>query len=186
MHNKFLPALIIAMAVPLQAPALTLQPQPNTFDYDYLDAGLVDYDAGGSGLYIDGSHDVYPNFNLIGSFVAADHYTEISAGLGYHMAIPELENSDVNFFAGIERGEFDVGGGSIDDSETGGFIGTGIRASATPSLELFSTISYHSFYSGDLALDLGLRLQLNEQLDFTRSGQLSDNDALAVGVRYYY
>ncbi len=184
--HRALPLLLLASTVSAQAAALELQAQPNTFDYDYFDAGFIDYDVGGSGIYLRGSIDTYPNVNLLAGFTAADNYVEFSLGAGYHQAVPTLTNTDMVLSAGVERGEFDVGGGSIDDSDTGVFLSAGLRASATPTLELYANLNYHSFYSGDLGLDLGLRLQLNDQLDLTVGGQLSDNDALAVGVRYYY
>ncbi len=184
--KKTLSTLLLTLSLPAGVQALDLPTRPNTFDYDYLDAGFIDYDAGGSGIYLRGSIDTYPNINLLGGFAAADDYIEFSLGAGYHQAIPTLKNTDMRFAAGIERGEFDVGGGSLDDSDTGIFLSAGIRASATPALELYGDVSYHSFYSGDLVLDLGLRLQINETVDFTVGGQLGDNDALAVGVRYYY
>ena len=177
-------ALSLALATPVMA--LELPSRPNTFDYDYLDVGLINYDAGGSGLFLVGSHDIYPNINIFGRFAAADHYNELNAGGSYHWAIPTLDNTDALLFGGIERGEFDVGGGSFDDSDTGAFFGAGLRASASRTLELFSNLTYHSFYSGDLVLDLGLRLQLNEKLDLSLTGQLGDNDAFSGGIRYYY
>ncbi len=184
--KKTFSALLLALAAPISSQALDLSARPNIFDYDYLDAGFIDYDAGGSGIYLRGSIDIYPNINLLGGFAAADDYIEFSLGAGYHQAIPTLKNTDMVFSGGIERGEFDVGGGSLDDADTGVFLSAGVRASATPALELYSDIAYHSFYSGDLILNLGLRLQLNETLDFTVGGRLGDNDAVSVGVRYYY
>jgi len=90
------------------------------------------------------------------------------------------------FAAGIERGEFDAGAGTIDDADTGLFLSAGLRASATPTLELYADANYHSFYSGNFNVDLGARLQLNDKLDLTAGGILGDNDALEIGVRYYY
>jgi len=184
--KKSVPFLLLTAMLPLGASALDLAPRPNTFDYDYLDAGFVDYDAGGSGIYLRGAIDVYPNINLLGGFAAADDYIEFRIGAGYHQAVPSLKNTDMVFSGGIERGEFDVGGGTVDDSDTGAFLSAGLRASATPALELYADANYHSFYSGDLAVDLGLRLQLNDKLDFTVGGVFGDNDALEIGARYYY
>ena len=184
--KKAIPLLLLAANTCAQSAPLALEAQPNTFDYDYFDTGFIDYDAGGSGIYLQGSIDMYPNINLLGGFAAADDYIEFRVGVGYHQAIPTLKNTDMVFSAGIERGEFDVGGGSLDDSDTGVMLSAGLRASATPALELYTNITYHSFYSGDLGLDGGLRLQINDKLDFTVGAQLSDNDAIAVGVRYYY
>ena len=183
---KTLQTIIIFLSLAAPAMALNLQPRPNTFDYDYLDLALINYDAGGSGLLLTGSHDIYPNIDIFGGFSAANHYTQLGAGGGYHWAIPTLENTDARVFGGIERGEFDVGAGSFDNSDTGAFFGAGLRASASRALELFSNLTYHSFYSGDLVLDLGLRLQLNENLDLSLTGQLGDNNAFSGGVRYYY
>lgn len=184
--NKALPLLLLASVMAAPATALELQAQPNTFDYDYLDAGFVNYDNGGSGIYLQGSIDTYPNVNLLAGFSAADNYIEFRVGTGYHQAIPTLTNTDMVFSAGLERGEFDVGAGTIDDSDTGVFLSAGLRASATPTLELYSNLTYHSFFSGDLGLDAGLRLQINDKLDLTVGGQLSDNDAFMIGARYYY
>ena len=184
--KKTVPFLLLTAMLPLGASALSLSPLPNTFDYDYLDAGFVNYDTGGNGIYLRGAIDVYPNFNLFSGFSAADDYIEFHAGIGYHQAVPALKNTDMLFTFGIERGEFDVGGGTLDDADTGAFLSAGLRASATPALELYTDINYHSFYSGDFTVDLGLRLQMNDKLDLTLGGVFGDNDTLEIGVRYYY
>lgn len=184
--NKKIFSALLACTLPLSVSALEIPAQPNTFDYDYLDGGFIDYDEAGSGIFLKGSIDIYPNVNLLGAFVAADDYTEFSLGAGYHSAVRTLSDTDMVFSAGIERGEFDVGGGTIDDSDTGLFLSAGLRASATPALEVFGDVVYHSFYKGDLALDGGMRLRLNEKLDLTAQGTLGDNDAISLGVRYYY
>ncbi len=158
----------------------------NVFDYDYAEVSLASFDHGDSGIVIGGSADLQPNINVIGNFATASDYLHIDLSLGYHFEWASVSKTDVQFFAGVERDEYDVGAGTKDDSDSGLFLGGGLRASATPVLELTGQAAYHTLNSGDFSLLGGLRLQLNQQLDLKMDYTVSDNDVFTIGLRYYY
>ncbi|MGV6816945.1 MAG: hypothetical protein ACWA44_06700 [Thiotrichales bacterium] len=171
-----------ALANPLaQIPELA-----NVFDYDYAQATITGYDVGGNGLSIGISRDITNNVNLTGSFSNASDYIALSAGAGYHYELTNISGSDLRLFGGLERGEFNVGAGTIDTSDTGLFGGVGIRTSASETLELAGEITYHTIWNGDLSIMGGARLQLNQQFDLVFDYTIADNDFFNIGARMYF
>lgn len=158
----------------------------NIFDYDYVQGTITSYDVGGSGFTIQASKDLQTNINLTAAFSSASDYVAMSIGGGYHYELGQFTKTDAMFFGGLERAEFNAGGGTADTSESGVFVGAGVRASASPTLELTGEATYHTLGSGDLSVLGGARLQINQQFDLTVDYTVSDNDVFTVGARMYY
>ena len=110
-------------------------------NWDYVAAGYTD--AGGDGLYVEGS------YRLDGNWVVEGTYTRLSegpfdvnfvqAGVNYltGFKLDFSPNTQTYILAGFQNAS-----GDADDS--GGYGGVGVRHPLTPQVELYSEASYHS------------------------------------------
>lgn len=185
---KISAALVCVQLSPLASanPIEMIPELTNVFDYDYVQATVTSYDAGGNGLTVAVSKDLRSNVNAEATFSNASDYIAMSGRVGYHYELENVSRTDARFFAGLERAEFNAGAGTQDTSESGVLVGAGLRSSASETLELTGEIAYHSLWDGDLSLMGGVRLQLNQQFDLIFDYTIADNDFFNLGARMYF
>ncbi len=136
--------------------------QQSDLSYSYVSGAYskADYDgfsgnADAIGLGV--SLEVSPNFHLFGSYTSTDlgsnaDASTLQAGVGYHTPISQVMDVVAEF--SYVTTEFDLGPASIDDDGFG--LGVGIRAMATPRLEVDAGVTYVDLDSGnDTALNAG-------------------------------
>lgn len=178
--------------VSVQAQGIITNDKPNTFTYDYLDVEYVDIDEFDTdGFRLSGSYDFEQNLSVIGSIVIAEgnkvDYTQLTGGLAYHQQIKDTE-TDLVLHAEIEMidWDFDSKSSKKDDDDTGILIGSEVRHKINVDAELYGDLSLRTTGDNDVLLTFGGRLHFTPKLLGIVSYEISDQDILAVGIRYHF
>ncbi len=188
MKKSLLGTALLATLTPLCASALDMldlnEARPNQFSYNYAEIQYVDMDSGLDGFRLSGSYDIKPNLAITGSLLKASvgrfDYDLVGLGAAYHARWVEFEKSDLIIHTSL------VSGDASNDSELGLTFGAKVRASLKEQLEIYGDLSYTTVFDGDLALDIGAAYTFAPDLAATLNYQLTDNDALSIGLRYYF
>ncbi|HGX94202.1 MAG TPA: hypothetical protein ENK35_12910 [Candidatus Tenderia sp.] len=189
MKKSLLNSAIIAGLLPLSASALDIpdlnEARPNQFSYNYAEIEYVDMDSGLDGFRLSASYDIKPNLALTGSLLRASvsrlDYNLVSVGAAYHARWVEFEQSDLIIHASLVNADL-----SRSDSELGVTFGAKVRASIKEELEIFGDLNYTTVLDGDLSLNIGAAYTFAPDLAATLNYQLTDDDALSIGLRYYF
>lgn len=125
------------------------------FDYTFVEGSygqteFDDFDVDGDAIGIGGSFAVTDSLHLFGGYSTADFdggvdMNTLQAGLGYRVGLSDA--LDVVGSVAFVRGEVEFLGQSVDD--TGYGLGLGLRAMASPAVELSGGVSYVDM--GDLS-----------------------------------
>jgi opacity protein-like surface antigen len=178
----------------LLAAAAAASAQQSEFSYSYVSGAYsqADYDgfsgdADALGLGI--SLEISPDFHLFGSYTSTDlgsnaDASTLQAGVGYHTPISPVIDVVAEFF--YVTTEFDLGPASIDDDGFG--LGVGIRALATPRLEVDAGVSYVDTDSGnDTALNAGFLYNATQNLAIGLGGSWDDDVSVwSLNGRVYF
>ncbi|MEX2126409.1 MAG: outer membrane beta-barrel protein [Woeseia sp.] len=155
------------------------------FDYNFVQASygqfeLDDVDVDGDGFGIGGSVAVSEHFHLFGGYSTGDFdfgvdMSELSAGLGYNA--PLSDTVDLIASVAYVSVEVDVPGfGSADENGYG--LGLGLRAMATPAVELNGGLSYVDLgdeSDGDTSFGAGFLYHFSESFAAGASGNWGDD-----------
>ncbi len=189
MKRKLFFTAVFSGLLPFSAYALDMldldEARPNQFGYNYTEAEYVDVDSGLDGFRLNISYDLKPNLAITGSILktSTGHlgYNLVSAGAAYHARWVEFDKSDLIIHASLV---------SVDrarsDTDLGAMIGAKVRASVKEPLEVVADLSYTTVLNGDLSLSIGAVYSLSPDLAATATYQLTDDDVLSVGLRYYF
>lgn len=159
-------------------------------DYSYVQGSYSqvefdDIDVDGDGFGISGSFAIGSSFAIIAGYETGDldfdvETTGFEIGGLYHA--PLSDNVDFVTTLSYVSVEFDVPGfGSADDDGFG--VGAGLRAMASPKVELNGGISYVDFSDGgdDTTFGGGFRYHFTEAFSAGLSGSWGD-DASSYGI----
>ncbi|MGH8193331.1 MAG: outer membrane beta-barrel protein [Woeseiaceae bacterium] len=154
------------------------------FDYSFVQGsyGQVefdDFDVDGDSFGIDGSFAVSDRFHVFGSYETADFdagvdLNSMQAGLGFNSPLSDT----IDFIASLAYVNTEVeaaGFGSADDNGYG--LGLGLRAMASPALELDGGISYVDYggdSDGDTEFGAGFLYHFSESVAVGLSGSWGD------------
>ncbi len=179
----------LATLLPLCANALEMpdlnEARPNQYSYNYAEIQYVDMDNGLDGFRLSGSYDIKPNLAITASLLKASvgrfDYDLMAIGAAYHARWVEFEKSDLIIHASLVNADT-----SGSDNDLGLTFGAKVRASVKEQLEINGDLSYTTVLDGDLSLDIGAAYTFAPNLAATLNYQLTDNDALSIGLRYYF
>lgn len=189
------------LAVAAQAQGvLGIAPQPNVFNYDYIEVDYIsidDFSTRGNldpdldGFRVKGSMDIDPNLALIGSIGYAGEnnvdLTMISFGTAYHQKLEktQLKQSDFSIYAEIERWDVEIDNAKGDKDDIGLHAGAAFRIKVVEKFEIFGDLSVRTTMDNDMAAEVGGRYAFTPRLHGVASIEISDADTLAAGLRYY-
>lgn len=162
----------------------------NNLSYDFAELRFIDTEAGstdGDGLQIGGSYNIQDNWILVGAFTSLDFnsvdVTLLEAGGGY--VWPQNNQFDLFATGSIVRANVDVG--SNDDSDTGFRIVGGVRTRFAANFEGRAELNYIDVEDSDTFIELGGDYYVSPQFAVGATLDLGgDNDALSVGVRWFF
>ncbi len=173
----------------LSALAVLLLPMSaNAFDYNYAEVVYADVDDVDSGLVLNGSRNLQPNFSLIGSVLFIGDLTGFSIGGAYHQKATFAPNTDLVIHGSIENQDYEVcfGNFCVSDDDSGIALGTMLRHQPQDKLEVFGGLTYTTIWDNDMKLKGGVLYEVQNRLKVGASLELSDTDTLSLGVRYSY
>ena len=160
--------------------------------FSYMEATPVNYDIGGAGIMLEGSGQGPSRFQWLGRVGVADTYREVLIGGGYYFTPAIASRLTFVMLAGVENGSFELSdeqrapGLTVNSADTGAFVGGMSRIVISRKFELTAGLGYSSFFGGDATVFGGGYFHLTPRLDLLSRFEIGDNDALGVGIRYYY
>lgn len=186
MYKRILLSVILASALPFAAQAA----EPDHFGYSYAEGGYLSENPSGggsdlTGVFVDGSYELQPNWRILGSFSNAsccgstdDRY---AAGVGYFTGI----NDKIDFLADLSfLGQHVTNAGS----HNGWGVDAGLRFMVAPKFELDGLVQ-HSDINSRTENTLGVKglYSLTDQWRlFAGYSNNSDEDDFQLGVRYVF
>lgn len=172
----------------LSALRLPADARGSSHDFSYVQAMPLSFDIGGAGVAFEGSAEFQDKFHLIARGAAANAYSEVLLGAGYHYTPASANRMTFMLSAGVEYGVFPLTDGQIevDAEDTGLWLGAGSRLVVNPKFELEAGLGYSSFHEGDPTVFGGAFYHINRQVDVLSRFEIGDNDNLGIGLRVYY
>jgi len=161
-------------------------------DFGYFEVMPTTYDFGGVGLVLEGSAQSHSQFHYFGRVGVADTYREVVVGGGYFLTPARATRMTFVLLAGVEFGSFDLSGNNRDPDfiltvdDSGIYLGAVGRYVLNDKVEFKGGVSYSSFFNGDATFIGGGYYHITPRLDILSQFEFGDNDALGVGIRYYY
>jgi hypothetical protein len=155
MSRKTTMKLISIFALLLALPLFANAADDNDFNYNYIEGGFVSIDGGSgnpnagignlSGLGVDGSYEVAPDWRLVAGFNTASccdyRLNNFSAGVGYHQMLVQKLGLFVNAEFVTSNGKYTPAGFSASNSDTGfGLVG-GVRFIPVEKVEVDGFVS---------------------------------------------
>lgn len=176
---------VIAVLLPLSAAATA-----EGLDYSFIQASYTqvefdDFDVDGDGFGIGGSFAVADRFAIFAGYATGDfdfdvETTDIEVGGMFHTPLSE----SVDFVSSLSYVSAEVeapGFGSVDDDGFG--LGVGLRALASPKLELNGGVSYVDLNDSgdDTTFGAGVRYHFTEAFSAGLAGNWGD-DVSSYGI----
>ena len=161
-------------------------------EFRYMEAMPVSYDIGGAGVMLEGSGQGASRFQWLGRIGVADTYREVMIGGGYYFTPANATRMTFVVLAGLENGSFELSdeqrapGLTVNSADSGVYLSAVSRIVINSKFELKAGLGYSSFFEGDATLFGGGYYHLTPHLDIMSRFEFGDNDALGVGIRYYY
>ena len=146
-------SLMILALVPLSGTAIA-----EDFDYSFIEGyyGQTDFDGiDGDGIGIGGSFALTETLHAFGGYSTGDFdagfdLNTLEIGMGYNMTVSDA----VDFVASLSYVSAEVDAGVFGSADENGYgLGVGLRAMASPTLELNGGIEYVDL--GDAGSDTG-------------------------------
>ena len=186
MYKRILMSAVLASILPLAAQA----DQPDPFGYTYAEGGYLSENPSGggsdlTGVFVDGSYELQPNWRILGSFSNASCCgvtdNRYGAGVGYFTGI----NDKIDFIADLSfLGQHVTNAGS----HNGWGVDGGLRFMLAPKFELDGLVQ-HTDINSKTENTLGVKglYSLTDQWRlFAGYSNNSDEDDFQLGVRYQF
>ena len=182
----------VTKAAVLSALRLPSGVRASSREFRYMEAMPVTYDIGGAGIMLEGSGQASSRFQWLGRLGVAETYREVMIGGGYYFTPANATRMTFVVLAGLENGSFELSdeerapGLTVNSADSGVFLGALSRLVINSKFELKAGLGYSSFFEGDATVFGGGYYHLTPRLDILSRFEVGDNDALGIGIRYYY
>ncbi|HEX5340640.1 MAG TPA: outer membrane beta-barrel protein [Gammaproteobacteria bacterium] len=151
---KRIAPLMLLLTLPLAANAA----DEGDFNYNYVEGGFVNIDSGAgnqpagvgnlSGLGVDGSYEVAPNWRLVAGFNTISccdfRLTNFNIGVGYHRMLVQKLGLFVNAGFVSSNGKYTPSGFSASNNDTGVELSGGVRFIPVEKVEVDGFVSITS------------------------------------------